>query len=280
MAAPIIEGIDNEVFFVVSVFVAFVTIFLVHLLYKSNRHEPNVSSASSDSNSDRPSSPPPEDRTQENSTEGRGTDQEPVTDELNQTTTSPSRNDAADEEPVNDANIPSMESTSEAVRWRGQAESTPNSDSQSSQPGDNIAIRVKFMENERTMSVKRTITVGELKRLCFLNDLNSGRRVRLIFSGRLLQDDSARISFYGVSNYSVVHAQISDARRDPNEQSTRQNQEEDLDISKLFLPLLAVILVVCWYGFFCYRHLFSATSIIILVFMTLAYGVLVHVMTS
>ena len=93
-----------------------------------------------------------------------GTDQEPVTDELNQTTTSPSRNDAADEEPVNDANIPSMESTSEGVRWRGQAESTPNSDSQSSQPGDNIAIRVKFMENERTMSVKRTITVGELKR--------------------------------------------------------------------------------------------------------------------
>ena len=117
-------------------------------------------------------------------------------------------------------------------------------------------------------------------RLCFLNDLNSGRRVRLIFSGRLLQDDSARISFYGVSNYSVVHTQISDVRRDPNEQSTRQNQEEDLDISKLFLPLLAVILVVCWYGFFCYRHLFSATSIIILVFMTLAYGVLVHVMTS
>lgn len=104
--------------------------------------------------------------------------------------------------------------------------------------------------------------------------------MRLIYSGRLLQDDTAPISSYGVSNHSVVHAQISDPRRSPNEQSARQNEEEDLDISKLFLPLLAVILIIGWFGLFYYRHLFSATSIIILVFATLAYGVLVHVMTS
>jgi len=106
-------------------------------------------------------------------------------------------------------------------------------------------------------------------RLCFLNELNNGRRVRLIFSGRLLQDDTTPISFYGVTNYSVVHAQISDFRRD-NEHSTTPTQEADLDLSKLFLPILAIVLVLCWYGFFYYRHLFSAASIIILVFMTLA----------
>lgn len=37
MAASIIEGIDNEVLFVLAVFVAFVAIFLVHFLYNSNR---------------------------------------------------------------------------------------------------------------------------------------------------------------------------------------------------------------------------------------------------
>ena len=115
-------------------------------------------------------------------------------------------------------------------------------------------------------------------RLCFLNDLNSGRRVRLIYCGHLLQDDTASLSSYGVGNNTVVHAQISD--RSPNEQSGRQNEEEDLDISKLFLPLLAVILIMSWFGMFYYRHLFSATSIIILVFVTLAYGFLVHVMIS
>lgn len=113
-----------------------------------------------------------------------------------------------------------------------------------------------------------------------MNELNSGRRVRIIYSGRLLQDDTASLSFYGVDNNSVVHAQISDPRRSPSEQSAGQNEEEDLDISKLFLPLLAVILIISWFGLFYYRHLFSATSIIILVFVTLAYGVLVHVMTS
>ena len=115
-------------------------------------------------------------------------------------------------------------------------------------------------------------------RLCFLNDLNSGRRVRLIYCGGLLQDDTASLSSYGVGDNTVVHAQISE--RNPNEQSGRANEEEDLDISKLFLPLLAVILIMSWFGMFYYRHLFSATSVIILVFVTLAYGFLVHVMTS
>ena len=104
--------------------------------------------------------------------------------------------------------------------------------------------------------------------------------MRLIYSGRLLQDDTAPLYFYGVTNYSVVHAQISDPRRDANEQSAGNNEEEDLDVSKLFLPLVAVILICCWYGFFYHRDLFNASSIVILVFATIAYGALVHVMMS
>ena len=76
MGAPIIEGIDNEVLLVCSVFVALVTIFLVQLIYNSNR---NSSATQSESNfspdcppdSDWASSSRPEDATQENSTEGR-----------------------------------------------------------------------------------------------------------------------------------------------------------------------------------------------------------------
>ena len=40
----------------------------------------------------------------------------------------------------------------------------PEFDSQNSSPRDTISIRVKFMENERTLSVNKTIKVGELKR--------------------------------------------------------------------------------------------------------------------
>lgn len=103
--------------------------------------------------------------------------------------------------------------------------------------------------------------------------------MHLIYSGRLLQDNSLPICSYGIANYSVVHAQISDINRDSGH-STMPSQEADLDLSKLFLPILAVVLALCWYGFFYYRHLFSAASIIILVIMTLAFGVLTHVMTA
>ena len=107
--------------------------------------------------------------------------------------------------------------------------------------------------------------------------------MRLIYSGRLLQDDTAPVSFYGVTNYSVIHAQISYARRVPDEQSGGPDDEGlifSVDLSKLFVPLLAVILIFCWYGLVYYRHLFSAASVIILVFMTLGFGFLVHVVTS
>ena len=88
----------------------------------------------------------------------------PVTEVLNQTSTVPSHQEIAEEESANDTTIPQMDRTSDGVRWRCPAESTPHTDSQSSIPEDHISIRVKFMENERTMSVNRTITVGELKR--------------------------------------------------------------------------------------------------------------------
>lgn len=72
MEAPVIEGIDNEVLFVVSVFVALVTILLVHLLYKSNRNSNTRQNESHFSSySDSASSSRPEDVTQENSREGR-----------------------------------------------------------------------------------------------------------------------------------------------------------------------------------------------------------------
>ena len=84
----------------------------------------------------------------------------------NPTGSEPLRNDTeATSEQVNNASIPQMESTTDGVRWRGD-ESMPDSHSPntSSTPGESISIRVKFMENERTLSVNRTMKVGDLKR--------------------------------------------------------------------------------------------------------------------
>ena len=86
--------------------------------------------------------------------------------DANPTGSEPLQNDTeATSEQVNNASIPQMDSTTDGVRWRGD-ESMPDSHSPntSSTPGESISIRVKFMENERTLSVNRTIKVGDLKR--------------------------------------------------------------------------------------------------------------------
>ena len=73
MAAPIVEGIDNEVLFVFSVFVALATVVLVYVVSKliNNRStRQNETNISSDSDSTRSSRP--EDQTQENSREAQG----------------------------------------------------------------------------------------------------------------------------------------------------------------------------------------------------------------
>ena len=68
MAASIIEGIDNEVVFVVSVLLAFVAILFVHLLYNLNSGQ-NVQTTNS---SEPVSSSSSDDRSQDNPTEAQG----------------------------------------------------------------------------------------------------------------------------------------------------------------------------------------------------------------
>lgn len=68
MAASIIEGIDNEVLFVVSVLLAFVAILFVHLLYNFNSGQ-NVQNTNS---SDSVSSSSSDDRSQDSPTEAQG----------------------------------------------------------------------------------------------------------------------------------------------------------------------------------------------------------------
>ena len=104
----------------------------------------------------------------------RQADGDPVSYE--QQVPSPSHNDTTDRstsEPVNEASIPHTDGTSDGLRWRG-SERVPDFDSQNRSPEDAISIRVKFMENERTLSVNRTITVGGLKRYvwCWLHLLD------------------------------------------------------------------------------------------------------------
>ncbi|XP_029194962.2 transmembrane and ubiquitin-like domain-containing protein 1 isoform X2 [Acropora millepora] len=279
--ANIIEGISNEALCCFTVFVATVVVCIINLVYSWNSGQnagiriPANSALSSTLNEDTQGNSTEDQRTGESidGTDRGNLDPLSVHDDTN---TRPALASAIADRSTQDTDF-----SQDGLHWRGDEQFLQN-DNASAPPGDTITIRIKHMENDRTVSVLSTTRVAELKRLCFLDEINSGKTVRLIYSGRLLQDDNAPISFYGVGNCSVVHAQVSDIRRTRRdyEHSSTATQEADLDISKLFLPMLAIVLLFCWYGFFYYRHLFSAASVIILVFMTIAFGVLAYIMTS
>lgn len=71
--------------------------------------------------------------------------------------------------------------------------------------------------------------------------LSAGRRVRFISRGQVYEDDTVTLQECGVTNNSALHVHISEPRTRPSE-----TQNEDLDLSRMFVPLLGVILGLCW----------------------------------
>ena len=121
------------------------------------------------------------------------------------------------------------------------------------------------------------ITVNSRK--CFPAEMEQGRRVRLIYSGHLLQDDNASLSFYGVNDFSVIHTQISEASQQAQHQQVFTD-EGDLDLSRMLVPLVTTILGFGWFGAVYYSHLFSAISTAILIIVTTLYAFLLFAMAS
>ena len=114
--------------------------------------------------------------------------------------------------------------------------------------------------------------------MSFNDDLNAGRRVRFVYAGQLLRNDNDPLTRYGVLPNTVVHCVITD----PPEETTptaNVHDEEDLDLSRLLIPLLTVALIMAWYGFISYKHIFTGSSIAILMFLTSLYIILVYVTT-
>lgn len=116
-------------------------------------------------------------------------------------------------------------------------------------------------------------------RHCFPTEVSQGQTVHLVYSGRLLSNNNVPITYYGLGNHSVIHAQIS-AVPPSNQSQYREQQvdESDIDMGQIFLPLLMLILCVCWYGLITYRNIFSTMSTAILVVLTAAYALVVYAM--
>ena len=65
--------------------------------------------------------------------------------------------------PGTEGNILNSDTSSDGLHG-GVGEQLQQNDNDNGSRADNISIRIKYMENERTFSVHKTILVGELKR--------------------------------------------------------------------------------------------------------------------
>lgn len=105
--------------------------------------------------------------------------------------------------------------------------------------------------------------------------MNAGKRIRFVYGGQLLRNDHDPLTSYGVQDNTVVHCVITDPP--PQSEATPQEHEEELDLTRLLIPLLTVGLIISWFGLVTYKHIFTGSSIAILMFLTSLYFILLYV---
>uniref|UniRef100_A0A8D0DJ51 Transmembrane and ubiquitin-like domain-containing protein 1 n=1 Tax=Salvator merianae TaxID=96440 RepID=A0A8D0DJ51_SALMN len=174
-----------------------------------------------------------------------------------------------------------------ALRWRGPGLSGPPPEppaaaasSSSREPeqggGGSLVLRLKFLnDTERLARVRPEDTVGALKRAQFPGQ---EQLVRLIYQGRLLQDDSQTLAALHLAHNSVVHCHISQQRPPPSPTATHANGADTdaahaaLNVGSLMVPLFLLMLGALWYFQLQYRHVFTATATTCLAGLTLVFS--------
>ncbi|XP_053322552.1 transmembrane and ubiquitin-like domain-containing protein 1 [Spea bombifrons] len=169
-----------------------------------------------------------------------------------------------DNEPIlsNDDSLPNT------LRHRGP----PNGPERApSEVAGTIVLRLKFLnDTERLLTVRPSDTVLHIKQTYFPGQED---RVRLIYQGQLLRDDSQTVSALQLRDGCVLHCHIS---QHASGQGPRGPElvPVPLNIGSLLVPLLGLILMLLWYYKLQYPYAFTATATACLGGVTLLVGVM------
>ena len=107
-----------------------------------------------------------------------------------------------------------------------------------------------------------------LYRTAFPQELANGTSIRLVFAGRELHDDSKTLMACNITNHSNVHAVINTRQSQQSQPSRQQHQSQEespeLDLSKLFVPLLVAFITFIWITFFLNMEHFNNKAVVFL----------------
>lgn len=154
-----------------------------------------------------------------------------------------------------------------------ESSSLPSDGGGDERPPGSIRIRLKFLdETQKFVFAQLTEQVGSFKRQHFSIEMDANRRIRLIFNGQLLSQDSSTLAQYGLFDNCVVHCHVSQPQQMGQNSSQTRNvtahEDEDAYVTSLLAPLLYCVMVVMWYLRYEYSHLFNTMSTVILLFLT------------
>lgn len=136
-------------------------------------------------------------------------------------------------------------------------------------PPGHVQIRLQYIDGrQRIIAAKLDDTVGEFKRNHFSTELSGRSIVRFVMGGQELRDDSSTLRSYRVSDGSVIHCLVTQARVDPVITTTDSHHFE---IGSLMLPLFGFLLTLLWYARIAYRYYFSGASTCSLVAISFLY---------
>jgi len=174
--------------------------------------------------------------------------------------------------------------------------------------GEKVTVRLKFLnETERDAEASLRETLATFRRRNFTEEILANKSVRFIFNGQMLREESNTLRSYGMFDKCVVHcliAQLPAATRssegsttggvgaaggtEQQQQDHHQHQQQplvddqDFDVSELFIPVLGFGLIILWYFAFTYSTYFNSMSTSALLgltslFLFTLYGTNVHI---
>uniref|UniRef100_A0A1B6HMV1 Ubiquitin-like domain-containing protein n=1 Tax=Homalodisca liturata TaxID=320908 RepID=A0A1B6HMV1_9HEMI len=135
---------------------------------------------------------------------------------------------------------------------------------------DQIRIGLKYLNDDlKFVESNRGDQLQEFKRRHFGTELTAGKRVRLIFNGRILDRDHQTLQEYGLYENCVVHCLVDNSCTliTPNTASS-YHQSLDWSLSSILYSLLFLLLTLFWFCRFQYSHLFTLFATVSLIDLT------------
>ena len=113
----------------------------------------------------------------------------------------------------------------------------------------------------------------------FRQESAESRPISFIFRGHVLNDGSATLDSLGITDGRAVHVHVGRPRPQGEEPHAGPEAVQELDLSRLFVPLFGVILGLVWVSMLMYPSVFNLITKFFLFLLSLGYVLIAYITT-